>query len=146
MSKSQCGSIDHLPFLFQAKLATDVPDYFVVFRCFVQANPISQESPDGLVTCAQPCPPLPPNIWQHLQGKSHANRAGRSGFAGLVPNDMGIVPQVSAEVENALCSPKVGTTTPKKKDEAAAKAQFVGMSRESEAIVRTALMRRCVRA
>jgi len=32
---------------------------------------------------------------QHIQGKAHANKAGRYGFAGLLPNDAGIIPPLS---------------------------------------------------
>jgi hypothetical protein len=32
---------------------------------------------------------------QHIQGKAHAAKAGHFGFAGLLPNDAGIIPTIS---------------------------------------------------
>ena len=37
---------------------------------------------------------------QHIQGKAHANKAGRYGFAGLLPNDAGIIPPLSFDPSN----------------------------------------------
>lgn len=48
---------------------------------------------------------------QHCQGKAHAKKAGFSGFAGLIPNDAGIVPQIS-EICIAACG--TGSKEPKK--------------------------------
>jgi hypothetical protein len=83
-------------------------------------------------------------IGQHLRGKAHTSKAGVPGFCGLLPNDAGITP----EVTEAILAAKPGAPAPltaagknKEKEAAAARVQAVGMSRETEDFVRTALAR-----
>jgi len=42
---------------------------------------------------------------QHIQGKAHATKAGRYGFAGLLPNDAGIIPQLSFDPTQLATGP-----------------------------------------
>ena len=45
---------------------------------------------------------------QHIQGKAHAAKAGRYGFAGLLPNDAGIIPQLSFDPSQQALGPGGG--------------------------------------
>ena len=45
---------------------------------------------------------------QHIQGKAHAAKAGRYGFAGLLPNDAGIIPQLSFDPYQQALGPGGG--------------------------------------
>jgi hypothetical protein len=45
---------------------------------------------------------------QHIQGKAHAAKAGRYGFAGLLPNDAGIIPPLSFDPSQQAMGPGGG--------------------------------------
>lgn len=57
-----------------------------VFRCAACLKDCSRDEP----------------FLQHLNGKSHVAKAGKKGFAGLLPNDAGVIPPLTRRVLKAL--------------------------------------------
>ncbi|KAK3270362.1 hypothetical protein CYMTET_21238 [Cymbomonas tetramitiformis] len=79
---------------------------------------------------------------QHCQGKAHAAKAGFVGFAGLLPNDMNVVPHLSQDAINAAAvSVQMQKKERARQEKEDAKVVRVGISAENEQLLRSALQR-----